>query len=246
MIADPYVMQPEYERFCTERPLIMPHCYQICDRQRPVAPVPSRADCALPEDAFVYCAFNNNHKFSPEVFGSWMRILRQVPGSVLWLLADNPWAQRNLLAVAESAGIDATRLIFAPRVAPPEYLARFALADLFLDTFPYNAGATASDVLWMGTPIVTRSGRTYISRMAGSLLTNVGLPELITTTIEDYEALAVALGRDRERVAAYKRYLADDGRRSPLFDIPARVRDLEAGFIDLVAQSNTWARHHAS
>ena len=241
MIADPYVMQPDYERFCTERPMVVPHCYQICDRQREVAPVPGRTQCGLPEDAFVFCAFNNTHKFTPEVFGLWMSILREVPDSVLWLLADNPWAERNLRSAASDAGVDPARLIFAPRVAPPEYLARFAVADLFLDTFPYNAGATASDVLWMGTPIVTRSGRTYISRMAGSLLTNVGLPELITETPEDYRALAVALGRDRERVRGYKRYLADEGRRSTLFDIPARVRDIEAGFVTLLEQSNAWA-----
>ncbi|MEZ5653317.1 MAG: acetylglucosamine transferase [Burkholderiaceae bacterium] len=246
MIADPYVMQPGYERFCTEQPLMMPHVYQICDRQRPVAPIPTRADCGLPENAFVYCAFNNNHKITPEVFGSWMSVLRQVPDSVLWLLADNRWAQANLVAAAQGAGIDPARLIFAPRVAPPDYLARFAVADLFLDTFPYNAGATASDVLWMGTPMVTRSGRTYISRMAGSLLTNVGLPELITTTIEDYEALAVAIGRDRERALGYKRFLAADGRRSRLFDIPARVRDLEDGLVALLECSNAWAADDAS
>lgn len=241
MIADPYVMQPGYERFCTERPMIVPHCYQVCDRQREIAPIPDRAQCGLPEDAFVYCAFNNNHKFSPEVFGCWMEILAAVPGSVLWLLADNRWAEANLRAAAAAAGVGADRLVFAPRVAPPEYLARFAVADLFLDTFPYNAGATASDVLWMGTPLVTRSGRTYISRMAGSLLTNVGLPELITTTLDDYRSLAIALGHDRERVQGYKRYLAGEGRRSPLFDIPARVRDLEAGFARLLEASNDWA-----
>ena len=125
---------------------------------------------------------------------------RIVEGSVLWLLADNRWAQANMLRCAAEHGVDASRLIFAPRVAPPDYLARFTLADLFLDTFPYNAGTTASDALWMGTPIVTLSGRSYISRMAGSLLTAVGLPELATTSLADYETLALALAHDPERL----------------------------------------------
>jgi hypothetical protein len=124
-------------------------------------------------------------------------------------------------------GVRRERLVFAPRVSPAEYLARFQLADLVLDTFPYNAGTTASDALWMGTPILTRSGRTYISRMAGSLLTAVGLPDLITETLADYERLAVAIGRQPARASSYKRYLAEQGRQSPLFDLPARVRDIE-------------------
>jgi len=151
-----------------------------------------------------------------------------VPGSVLWLLADNEWSKENMLREADSHGIARERLIFAPRVSPAEYLARFQLADLFLDTFPYNAGTTANDVLWMGTPILTLSGRTYISRMAGSLLTAVGLPDLITTSLADYERQAVTLGREPARIASYKRYLAEHGRASALFDIPGFVRALEA------------------
>jgi len=126
--------------------------------------------------------------------------------------------------------VAAERLIFAPRAAPPDYLARFQLADLFLDTFPYNAGTTASDCLWMGTPILTRSGRTYISRMAGSLLSAVGLPDLITSTQAEYEARAVQIGRNPARVASYKRYLKEHGRSSALFDIPRVVRDMETQF----------------
>jgi predicted O-linked N-acetylglucosamine transferase (SPINDLY family) len=191
---------------------------------------PSRAEAGLPEQGFVFCAFNNNHKMSEEVWRCWMRILRGVPGSVLWLLADNPFAQANLSRVAAEEGITPERLVFAPRAQPADYLARFQLADLFLDTFPYNAGTTANDCLWMGTPILTRSGRTYISRMAGSLLTAVGLPDLITTTLAEYEARAIQIGSQPARAASYKRYLAEYGRSSPLFDIPALVRDLEAEF----------------
>jgi predicted O-linked N-acetylglucosamine transferase (SPINDLY family) len=227
IIADRYVMPPESLPFHTEKPIYLPHCYQVSDRKRVASAAPTRAEAGLPEQGFVFCAFNNNHKMSEQVWRCWMRILRQVPGSVLWLLADNPFAQANLSRVAGEEGVEPERLVFAPRAQPADYLARFQLADLFLDTFPYNAGTTASDCLWMGTPILTRSGRTYISRMAGSLLTAVGLPDLITTTIEAYEQRAVQIGNQPARAASYKRYLAEHGRSSPLFDIPAIVRDLE-------------------
>ena len=230
VVADRFVMPPELLPLTSERALYLPRCYQVSDRQREAAPSPSRADCALPQDAFVFCSFNNNFKFTPEVFRTWMRVLGQVPGSVLWLLADNPWAQENMLREADAHGIGRERLVFAPRVAPPEYLARLRLADLFLDTFPYNAGTTASDALWMGTPLLTCAGRSYISRMAGSLLTHVGLPDLVTESLGDYERLAIQIGRNPARCASYKRYLAEQGRQSSLFDIPGFVRDLEDAF----------------
>ncbi|MDE2369978.1 MAG: tetratricopeptide repeat protein [Burkholderiales bacterium] len=230
MVADRYVMPDALLPYCTERPIYLPHCYQVSDRRREVAPRPERARYGLPEGAFVYCSFNNNHKFTAEMFGAWMRILAAVDGSVLWLLADNDTARANLQREAAAQGIAPERLVFAGRVAPPEYLARFQLADLMLDTFPFNAGTTASDALWMGTPIVTRSGRSYISRMAGSLLSAVGLPDLIADDLAGYERLAIAIGRNPARVASYKRYLAEQGRASPLFDMPAIVRELEAEF----------------
>jgi predicted O-linked N-acetylglucosamine transferase (SPINDLY family) len=198
--------------------------------------VPTRAQYGLPEDAFVFCSFNNNHKFTEPVFASWMRMLQQVPRSVLWLLADNEWSQENMLRQADAFGIGRERLIFAPRVMPADYLARFPLADLFLDTFPYNAGTTASDALWMGLPILTCAGRTYIARMAGSLLTAVGLPDLITGSIDDYERLGVQLGHNPARIASYKRYLAEHGRQSKLFDVPGLVRDIETEFERLALQ----------
>jgi predicted O-linked N-acetylglucosamine transferase (SPINDLY family) len=175
------------------------------------------------------------------MFAAWMRIVAAVPGSVLWLLADNDTARENMLCAADAHGVERSRLIFAPRVSPAEYLARFALADLMLDTFPFNAGTTASDALWMGTPIVTRAGRTYISRMAGSLLSAVGLPDLITENLQDYERLAITLGREPARVASYKRYLAEQGRQSALFDVPQIVRDIEAQFEDLALRARSGA-----
>ncbi|MBL0727352.1 acetylglucosamine transferase [Piscinibacter sp. HJYY11] len=230
ILADRFVMPPELQPYMTEKPIYVPSCYQVSDRQREAGPTPKRADYGLPEDAFVFCSFNNTFKFTDELFRSWLRILQQVPNSVLWLLADNDWALANLRSEADAHGIDPSRMILAPRVAPPEYLARFQLADLMLDTFPYNAGTTASDALWMGLPIVTYSGRSYISRMAGSLLTAVGLPDLVTFSLADYEKLAVQLGRNPLRVASYKRYLAEQGRQSKLFDVPQLVRDIEHEF----------------
>ncbi len=241
MLADRFVMPPALLPYCTERPLYLPRCYQVSDRQREVAARPERARYGLPEGAFVFCSFNNNHKFTAEMFGAWMRIVAAVPTSVLWLLADNDTARENMLCAADAHGVDRSRLIFAPRVSPAEYLARFALADLMLDTFPFNAGTTASDALWMGTPIVTRAGRTYISRMAGSLLGAVGLPDLVTESLTDYERLAITLGREPARVASYKRYLAEHGRQSPLFDVPQIVRDIEAQFEDLALRARSGA-----
>ena len=230
LIADRFVLPDALLPYCTEKPIYLPHCYQVSDRQRAQAPPQQRAQHGLPKDAFVYCSFNNTFKFTPEMFALWLRVLRQVDGAVLWLLADNDTARENLLRAADAQGVARERLIFAGRVSPAEYLTRFQLADVMLDTFPYNAGTTASDALWMGTPIVTLAGRSYISRMAGSLLNAVGLPDLITDSMAGYEKLAVDLGRHPARVASYKRYLAEHGRASPLFDMPQMVRDLEAEF----------------
>ncbi|MBN8504594.1 MAG: acetylglucosamine transferase [Burkholderiales bacterium] len=237
MLADRFVMQSDYLPYCSERPIYVEPCYQVSDRQREMGKPPRRAQYGLPEQAFVFAVFNNNHKISAEMYGCWMRVLQQVPGSVLWLLADNRWAEANLRAAAHAAGIAAERLVFAPRVSPADYLARFALADLVLDTFPYNAGTTASDCLWAGAPILTLSGRSYISRMCGSLLTAAGLPDLITHSLTDYERLAVAIGRQPARAASYRRYLAEQGRSSPLFDVPAIVRSIERQFAHLAAQA---------
>jgi predicted O-linked N-acetylglucosamine transferase (SPINDLY family) len=230
MLADRFVMPPELLPYCTEKPIYLPHCYQVSDRQREVAAKPTRAQYGLPEDAFVFGSFNNNHKFTPEMFGAWMRILGQVPNSILWLLADNDTARTNMHAAATAQGIAPERLHFAGRVAPADYLARFQLIDLMLDTFPFNAGTTASDALWMGTPMVTRAGRTYISRMAGSLLNAIGLPELVTESLAEYEKLAVTLARHPARVQSIRRYLDEHGRSSALFDLPQIVRDIETEF----------------
>jgi predicted O-linked N-acetylglucosamine transferase (SPINDLY family) len=227
VVADAFVLPPELEPHFTERPLRMPHTFQINDRQRAIGATPTRAASGLPEDAFVFCSFNSNFKFTPVVFDSWMRILQQVPGSVLWMVADAEATRANLVREAEARGVDGARLLFAARVAPADYLARFRLADLFLDTNPFNAGTTASDALWAGLPVLTWVGQTFCSRMAGSLLHAVGLPELVTHSLADYEALAIALGTDRTRLAALRTRLAANRDASALFDTPRFVRDYE-------------------
>jgi predicted O-linked N-acetylglucosamine transferase (SPINDLY family) len=227
VIADPFVLPPELEPHFTEKPLHMPQCFQVNDRQRIIGPRPSRQDCGLPEDAFVFCAFNNNFKFSPEVFGAWMRILKRVPDAILWITADNEVVRENLRKEAGKHGVPGERIYFAGRVPPADYLARYQVADLFLDTFPFGAGTTASDALWAGLPLLTYTGHVFASRMAGSLLQAVGLPELITYSLKDYENKAVELAQERSRVAAMKKHLDENRMECALFDTPRFVRDLE-------------------
>lgn len=235
VIADEFLIPPSQAKFYTEKPLYMPNVYQVSDRQRQQGPRPTRASCGLPEQGFVFCSFNNSYKYTPEVFEIWLSLLQKVPGSVLWLLADNPWAEKNLRDVAESKGFLPDRLVFATRVSPENYLARYLIADLFLDTFPFNAGTTANDCLWMGCPLVTLTGRSFGARMAGALLTAAGLPELITHTLTDYEATAVALATDPARCAQLRLKLAAVREHGVLFDTPRFVRDLEARLQQLVA-----------
>ncbi|MBB6342607.1 putative O-linked N-acetylglucosamine transferase (SPINDLY family) [Pseudomonas fluvialis] len=237
VIADEYLIPDSEKPFYSERPLYLP-VFQCSDRQRPVAALPSRAECGLPEDRFVFCCFNNNYKFNEEQFDCWMRILQQVPGSVFWLLADNQWSQANLCARAESLGVARERLIFAPRVAPELYLARYTVADLFLDAYPFNGGTTANDALWMGLPVLTRSGRTFASRMAGSLLTALDLPELITRSLSEYEQRAVELAKDKQQLGGLRQRLKHGRENSLLFDMPSFVRSFEAGLSRAYARLN--------
>lgn len=227
VIADHYLIPAEMASHYSEKPLYMPDVYQVCDRQREVGPTPTRASCGLPEGAFVFCSFNNNYKYNADMFNAWMNILKGTPGSVLWLLADNVWAQDNLKREAMARGVDDQRLIFAPRAAPPDYLARYRLADLFLDSYPFNGGTTVNDALWMETPVLTRSGQTFASRMAGALLTAAGLPELITTDLASYEAKALALARDPAQCLRLREHLAETKKSGVLFDTPRFVRHLE-------------------
>ena len=231
LIADPALIPASNQEYFSEKMVYLPNSYQPNDRKRRIADKTlTRADVGLPEDAFVFCCFNNNYKITPEVFDGWMRILKQIDGSVLWLLEDNAKAASNLRKEGESRGVHPERLIFAKRMPSPEHLARHRLADLLLDTHPYNAHTTASDALWAGLPVLTRIGETFAGRVAASLLNAIGLPELITTTPQAYEALAIELGTNPEKLAAIKRKLADNRPTTPLFDTQRFAKHIEAAY----------------
>jgi predicted O-linked N-acetylglucosamine transferase (SPINDLY family) len=233
VIADRYVLPEALQPHFTERALYLPDCFQVNDRRRPIGVRPTRAAAGLPGDAFVFCCFNNTFKIKPEMFGAWMTILQRTPGSVLWLVADDDAVRIRLRAHAAARDVDPERLIFAARVAPENYLARYQLADLFLDTFPFNAGTTASDALWAGLPLLTLSGAAFDARMAGSLLHAVGLPQLITETLPDYVERAVALGTGRHEAAAMKATLEANRATCVLFDSPRLVRALEDKLLEV-------------
>jgi predicted O-linked N-acetylglucosamine transferase (SPINDLY family) len=179
----------------------------------------------------VLCCFNNCYKITPPVFDSWMQILKGAANSVLWLFEENAIAPNNLKREAAARGIDPQRLIFAARMPHDDHLARLRHADLFLDTAPYNAHTTASDALWMGLPLVTRIGDTFAGRVAASLLTAMGVPELVTSSVEAYEALAIELAGNPERRAAIKRKLAANRQTAPLFDTTRYTRHVEAAYV---------------
>jgi predicted O-linked N-acetylglucosamine transferase (SPINDLY family) len=238
IIADPIVIPAEHRAFYDEQVIWLPECYQVNDSARSIASEPpSRAEAGLPESGFVFCCFNNNHKILPPTFEVWMRLLRQVEGSVLWLLEDNPAVARNLKREAEARGIAVERIVFAPRAPLGKHLARHRLADLFLDTLPYNAHTTASDALWAGLPVLTCLGTTFAGRVAASLLTAIGLPELIATTYNEYEALALALARDPTRLATIKATLAANRTTKPLFDTGRFRRHIEQAYVTMRERS---------
>ena len=230
LVADRWLIPESEERFYTEKIVYLPDSYQVNDRQRRIsARTPARSEAGLPDEAFVFCCFNNSWKITAPVFGVWMRLLAKVPGSALWLLEDNPWAAENLRRRAGTLGVASERLVFGSRMPSEDHLARHRLADLFLDTFPYNAHTTASDALWAGLPLLTYGGRTFASRVGGSLLRAAGLPELVTTSLEEYERVALGLALRPENLRPLCERLRD--RESlALFDTPAFCRHLEAAY----------------
>jgi len=234
VVVDPFVVPLDQQPYFTEKLVHLPECYQPNDRKRPIAEqTPSRAECGLPEQGFVFASFNNTYKITPEFFDRWMRLLGAVPGSVLWLIGDNEWVTPNLRKEAETRGIDPDRLVFAPRLPAPEHLARHRLADLFLDSLPCNAHTTASDALWVGLPLVTCPGRSFASRVAGSLLQAVGLPELVTATLDEYEALALRLAREPALLNEIRNKLARGRLTAPLFDSDRYCRHLEHAYHEM-------------
>lgn len=228
IIADDWIIPPDHEKYYSESVLRLP-CYQPNDRKRVVSPrQPSRQEARLPEDGTVYCCFNGTHKITRFTFERWLTILSRVPGSVLWLLGSTETAHDHLRRSAKERGIAPDRLIFADKMVNPDHLARYPLADLFLDTAPYGAHTTASDALWMGVPVLTLSGRSFAARVCGSLLRAAGLPELVCASPEEFVDRAVALGRDPVRRQRYREQLLAGRDSCVLFDTPALVRRLEA------------------
>jgi predicted O-linked N-acetylglucosamine transferase (SPINDLY family) len=240
IIADQIVIPESNKQFYSEKVIYLPNSYQVNDRKKVISDRQiSRTELGLPKDSFVFCCFNNNYKILPETFDGWMRVLTVVEGSVLWLFQDNDWVVNNLKKEAQERGVEADRLVFAKRLPLDEHLARHRQADLFLDTFPYNAHTTASDALWAGLPLLTMMGESFASRVAASLLTAIDLPELITKSQKDYEALAIELATNPAKLKAIKAKLESNRLTTPLFDTPRFTKHLEDAYTKM------YERYHA-
>lgn len=231
IVADSYVIPEGHEAYYSEKVIRLPHCYQANDDKRVIASPPTRADCGLPGEAFVLCAFHQAYKISPDMFTVWVQLLKAIPDSVLWLLAGHsPEVEENLRSEARQRGLAPERLVFAPPLPQTEHLARMQLADLALDTWPVGGHTTASDALWAGLPYIALTGEAFASRVAGSLLTTLGLPELIAYSVEDYRALVLDLALNRARLSAVRTRLAEARHTSPLFDTVRFTRNLESAY----------------
>ena len=221
------------QKYYSEKIAYLPN-FQVNDSKEPLPEITfTRQDLGLPEEGFVYCCFNNTFKITPDTFDSWARILSNAKGSVLMIFADNKLAETNLTKEIILRGVDPKRLIFGDRLARPEYLARYRVADLFLDTRPYNAGTTASDALRMGLPILTLKGNSYPSRMAASIVNAVNMPELITTSFEEYESLAIELAANPEKLKVIKDKLLSNLSTAPLYDTPLFTKNLEFAYNEM-------------
>jgi predicted O-linked N-acetylglucosamine transferase (SPINDLY family) len=231
ILADAVVVPDGDDGFYSEKIVRLPDCYQANDSQKAIAEeMPTRAEVGLPERGFVFCCFNNNYKIAPGIFDVWMRLLQAVEGSVLWLIEGNLPAVGNLRREAAARGVDPERIVFAPRIKIAFHLARHRLADLFLDTLPHNAHTTASDSLWAGVPVLTCLGGTFAGRVGASLLTAIGLPELVARSLPEYEALALRLAREPELLASLRERLARNRATHPLFDAARLCRNVERAY----------------
>ena len=238
VLADEVVIPPGSERHFTEQVVRLPQCYQPNDSKRSrVGTTATRETQGLPDAAVVFASMNNPYKILPNVFALWMDILRAVDGSVLWLLSANEATEKNLLAAASAAGIGVERILFAPPLPLEEHMERYALADLVLDTWPYNGHTTGSDALWAGVPVLTRTGHSFASRVGASLLTTLGLPELICESDEAYRDLAITLGKDDERRAALRARVAELRERTPLFRSAPLARYIEAAYRAMIERA---------
>lgn len=242
IIGDPWIIPPEMEMYYSEAVRRIP-CYQPNDRRRKVEDTcPTRTEAGLPEDGFVFCCFNGTQKITPHVFDRWMEILKRTPGSVLWLLDSNPETNARLRDAAEARGVDRMRLVFAPKMQNAFHLARYRLADLFLDTTPYGAHTTASDALWMAVPVLTWSGRCFASRVCGSLVRSAGLPELVVDSAQAYVEKAVEIGADRARAQALRDTLSANRDTCALFDMDLLTSKLEELYGEMIAEHQAGQR----
>ena len=240
ILADPTVIPDDERKFYSEQAVWVPNSYFVTDDRLTISErAPTRAECGLPETGFVFCCFNSNYKITPDIFDIWMRLLGAIENSVLWLFAANPTAMAHLRREAERRGVPSQRLIFAGKADLADHLARHRLADLCVDTLPYNAHTTASDALSAGLPVVTCLGSSFAGRVAASLLRAAGLPELVTTSLEDYEALALALARDDSLLAQLKAKLARNRNSCALFDTKRSTRNMEAAYLAM------WRKHQS-
>jgi predicted O-linked N-acetylglucosamine transferase (SPINDLY family) len=231
ILADKTIIPESHQHFYSEKMVYLPDSYQSNDRKRIISDkMFTRKELGLPDNAFVFCCFNNSFKILPATFLSWMRVLKAVEGSVLWLFQENPWVVRNLKKEAENFGVDPDRLIFAGRMPLSEHLARHRQANLFLDTLPYNAHTTASDALWAGLPVLSLMGSTFASRVAASLLNAMDLPELVTNTEQQYESLAIELAINPQKLADIKLRLVKNLLSAPLFNTPRFTKNLETAY----------------
>ena len=228
IIADEFVLPRKNEKYFVEKPIYMPTTFQLNDSKRQISSALTREEYGLPKNKFIYACLNNNYKITPEVFAIWMRILKRVPESIIWLLEDNQWSKANLQKEAIKYGVAEDRVFFGQRIPPNEYLARFKVADLFLDTSPYNAGTTAIDAIWSGLPLITCPGKCFSSRVAGSILRAANLSELVVENWKSYEDLAVDLAYDKNKLNQLKIKLETDiCKKSNLFNTEKQVESLE-------------------
>jgi predicted O-linked N-acetylglucosamine transferase (SPINDLY family) len=234
IIADKIVVPIEQQLNYSEKIVYLPHSYQVNDSKRKISDRQfTKKEFGLPEKGFIFCSFNSNFKILPATFDGWMRILKVVDSSVLWLFVDNPIAAANLRLEAENRGVDSKRLVFARKMPLEDHLARYCLADLMLDTLPYNAGTTASDALWAGLPVLTCMGKLFVGRMAASLLGAIDLPELITTSQEEYEAKAIELASQPNKLRDIKDKIGRNRQTTPLFDTELFTRHIEAAYEEM-------------
>jgi predicted O-linked N-acetylglucosamine transferase (SPINDLY family) len=240
LIADATLISEQQRQHYAEKIAYLPDTYQVNDSKRGISDISfTKSECGLPEDGFVFCAFSNSYKITPDMFDIWMRLLTRVPGSVLWLMGGATSATSSLRTEARARGVAPDRLVFAKRMELAQHLARQRLAGLFLDTLPYNAHTTASDALWAGLPVLTCLGETFAGRVAASLLRAVGLPELVTFSLDDYERLALELATQPEKLQALRDKLAANRLTEPLFDTARFARNIEAAYAEM------WRRKQA-